>query len=268
MVSSSLIVTMWVVTGILLAAAIAVPLLVDGHIEFTLSAIFLGIIMYAGFDSILLDLFDTIVLGNMSPEVYDFIYANDTIYTIYYTFIHAFFYTVGFYTVARMGFRVDKSGTGIAIGIGAGGARVVMSGVWPLANRALTAGRINKMGVDAYLADATPEEIDNLRGAVDSLLNSVPSDVIWSGVETLIMFAILIAIAAIIHIGTTHRGPFWLVGVGFILMLATFAAPALYTVGVFSSVALLELCLFGVAAASAAVAIPVCKRYMENPLKF
>ena len=123
MISTSLIVTMWIVAGVLVVVSLAMPFVVDGHVEFTLSAIFLGIIMYAAFDAILLDLFDTIILGYMSPDVYDYIYSNDVLYTVYYTFIHALFYTVGFYTVARMGFRVDRNGTGVAIGIGAGGAR-------------------------------------------------------------------------------------------------------------------------------------------------
>ncbi len=267
MVSTSLIVTMWIAAGILLAVSLALPLLVDGHVEFTLSALFLGVIMFAAFDAILLDLFDTIVLKNFSAEVYEKIYSSDWLYVTYYTFIHAFFYIIGFYTVARMGFRVDKSGTGVAIGLGAGGARAIMSGAWPLVTRVVTAARINKIGVDALIADATESEVENLRAAAQSLMNSVPMDVVWSCIETLLMFAILVAIAVIVHIAATHRGPIWLIGIGFLLLLAMFAPPAMFTMGMFESVPLLECSLLLVAAASAAVAIPVAKKYMDNPLK-
>lgn len=268
MISTSLIVTMWIVAGVLTLITLALPFIIDGHVEFTLSAIFLGIIMYAGFDAILLDVFDTIVLGHMSTDLYNYIYSNNTLYVIYYTFIHALFYTAGFYTVARMGFRVDRNGTGIAIGIGAGGARAVMSGAWPLVTRAVSAAQVNKVGIDAYLSGATEEEVDNLRGAIESLQNSTPGDVVWSGVETLLMFAVLVAIAVIIHIAATHRGPIWLIGVGSLLLLAMFAPAAMYTVGMITSVPLLEACIFAVAAASVAVAVPVARRYMDNPLKF
>ena len=97
-----------------------------------LSAILLGLMMYIVFDTIFLSLFDSFVLGVTSTAVNEFINKTAFRYTAYYSFIHALFYTAGFSVATRMAMNSDTGvGTGMAIGIGCGGASAILGTALP-----------------------------------------------------------------------------------------------------------------------------------------
>ncbi len=269
MIPTSTIISMIAVVVLVILVPILVSIFFIRRYPMNLSALVLGFIMYIAFDTIFLSFFDSFVLGQTSSALQELINSTAISYTIYYAFIHALLYTGGFSVALRMTFNSDTGlGTGIAVGLGCAGASAFLSTGYPMINNITAAFSINKLGVEGFLADALPEELDSLIGAANSLLESTPTDILFGGYERLTLFAVLVSIGAIIHLAITHRSHIGYQYAAMGLLFVTYIPPALYSTGVLQSVLLLELMLTLSATASVLIAYIVGKKYGNNPVRY
>lgn len=234
-----------------------------------LSAIVLGFMMYIAFDTIFLSLFDSFVLGQASIVIRDLINKTAINYTLYYAFIHALFYTAGFSVATRMVFKSDTGvGTGMALGIGCGSANVILIAAYPMVNNIIAALEINKVGSDAFLANAEAASKQTMIDAVGALTNTTAGIFLFSGFERVMLFVVFVACGIVIHVAITHRSPFAYLYVGMGVFFITYIPSALYTTGIITSVLLLEVLIIAIALGAAGLAYRQVKTYGANPLKY
>jgi len=268
MVSTPTIITMFIVVAALVAVPVAVLILFARKVTMNLSTVFLGLIMFVGFDTILLGLFDSVVMSSVAATLYDYIHANELAFVIYYSFMRAFVYTVGLYTMARMSMRSDTNGGGIALGIGAGATRCILGGAWIMITNISTSFKINKDGLDTLLAGESADKLEALKTQASTLLDATPLDIFHYCAESILMLFVFLAAGVIIHIAATHRGSILLMYLCMALMLIVFAIPAMYQVGYLTNPGLYEIILAGATAIIGGTAIWIGRKYMLNPMKY
>jgi uncharacterized membrane protein YhfC len=251
------------------AVPVAAVVFFSKRARMNLSAIFLGLIMYVIFDSFLLNAFDAILMQQFSGDIYSFIYSTGTGYTLYYGFIHALFYSVGFYVAARMTMRDDTGyGGGVALGLGCGGANLIMSKAWPMLTNVIAANQINKNGVDSFIADNTADGIFSMKEALATLTDTPAVNFLIAGYDGILLFLVLVSLGVIIHLAATHRCSFSFIYLGMALFLVYQIFPAMYSVGLIGSVIIYEFLNTSVAAGIVVTTYYFTKKYGENPMRY
>lgn len=256
-----------------IALVIVVPIVIAVFLirryTMNLSAIILGFMMFIVFDTILLGIFDSIVLGQASTVIKDLINSTAFSYTAYYAFIHALFYTAGFSVALRMIFNQDTGvGTGIAVGLGCGGASAFLGTAYPMVSNVIAALQINKIGAGAFLAEAEEANRQSMIDAVEALGSSSASDFLFSGYEKILLFAVFVAAGVIIHLAITHRSGFAYLYAAMAMLFIVYIPPALYTTGVITSAIVLESLMTVTALGSVAFAFIQVKKFGQNPLRY
>ena len=166
-----------------------------------LSAIILGLLMYIAFDTILLSIFDALIIGELSAAVRDFIYSDSWRYTVYFALVNTLFYIAGFSVTQRAAMNSDTGvGTGVAVGIGAAGSYVLLGTVYPLVNNVIASFEINKIGSQEFLAQAVESNREGMINAVEALSSSSGLEFLVTGYEKLMMYVILLAASTILYL--------------------------------------------------------------------
>ncbi len=234
-----------------------------------LSAILLGLMMYIVFDTILLSTFDTIVLGQASLSVSEFLHADELRYTAYYAFIHALFYTAGFSVAYRMVMQSDTGiGTGFAVGIGCAGASAILDTARPMVSNLIAAFEINRIGADTFLANSEKETLESAAAAVKALQESSPVEYLFSGYEKILLVLVFISLGVIIHLAITHRASFYYLFAAMGMFFVTYIPSALYSTGYITSILLLEGLMTLTALACVGFAYVMIKKFGSNPLSY
>lgn len=267
-IPTSTILAMIVTILFLVAVVVIISIQFMRRYPMNLSAIILGLLMYIGFDTILLSLFDSLVVGELSGAVRDFLYLNPWRYTAYFAFVNALFYIAGFSVVHRAAMNSDTGvGTGVAVGLGAGGSYVLLGSVYPLINNVIAAFEINKRGSQEFLAQAVQESREGMINAVEALSTSSGLEFLVTGYEKLMMYVILLSASILSYLAITHRSKFSYLFMVFGMMIMVFVASALYSTGIISSPLVLEILMTFGAAGFATVSIWQVSKYGDNPLK-
>ncbi|MGI6039962.1 MAG: YhfC family intramembrane metalloprotease [Clostridiales bacterium] len=254
---------------VLSAFVITVSILLMRRYLMNLSAIILGLLMYIAFDTILLSIFDALIIGELSAAVRDFIYSDSWRYTVYFALVNTLFYIAGFSVTQRAAMNSDTGvGTGVAVGIGAAGSYVLLGTVYPLVNNVIASFEINKIGSQEFLAQAVESNREGMINAVEALSSSSGLEFLVTGYEKLMMYVILLAASTILYLAISHRSNFSYMFLVFGMMFLIFIPPALFSSGLISSPIVLELLMTVGAAGFVSVAIWHVSKYGENPLKF
>ena len=159
-------------------------------------------------------------------------------------------------------------GTGIAVGLGFGGASAILGTAHSAINNVIAAFQINRVGVGAFLAEADEANRQVLMDVVEELANSSASDFILSGYQKIMLFLIFVATGVIIHLSITHRSSFGYLFAAMAMFFIVYVPPALYTTGVITSAIVLEVIMTVLALLSVLFAILQVKRYGQNPLRY
>ena len=254
---------------VLSAFVITVSILLMRRYLMNLSAIILGLLMYIAFDTILLSIFDALIIGELSAAVRDFIYSDSWRYTVYFALVNTLFYIAGFSVTQRAAMNSDTGvGTGVAVGIGAAGSYVLLGTVYPLVNNVIASFEINKIGSQEFLAQAVESNREGMINAVEALSSSSGLEFLVTGYEKLMMYVILLAASTILYLAISHRSNFSYMFLVFGMMFLIFIPPALFSSGLISSPIVLELLMTVGAAGFVSEAIWHVSKYGENPLKF
>jgi len=269
MIPTSSIIAMIACIVMVVVVPIAIAIFLIRKYTMNLSAIILGFLMYIVFDTILMSLFDSFIVGELSTVIYNLVNSSVFSYAAYYAFIHALFYTAGFSVAVRMVLNQDTGvGTGIAIGMGCGGASAILGTAQPMVNSFIAALQINKVGEEAFLAEAEEAGRQAMIEAVAALRNSSAADFLFAGYEKIMLFLIFVATGIITHLAITHRSHIAYLYAAMVMLIIVYVPPALYTLGVITSVLLLEILMTVLAFAAVAFAIVQVKKYGQNPLRY
>ena len=268
-IPSSTIIAMIATITILVAFVVIVSILLMRRYTMNLSAIILGLLMYIGFDTILLSLFDSFIVGSLSSVVREFIYSNSWRYTIYFALVNALFYIAGFSVCQRAAMNSDTGvGTGVAVGIGVSGSYILLGTVYPLVNNVIAAFEINKGGSGLFLAQAEESNKEGMINAVEALSSSTGLEFLVNGYEKLMMYIILLSASILAYLAISHRSKFMYLFLVFGMLVAIFFPSALFSTGLINSQLTLEILMTVGAAGFVAMAVWHVSRYGENPLKF
>ncbi len=269
MVQTSVIASMVVCALLSVVISIGAIIFFSRKVKMNLSTIFLGIILYVGFSTILLNMFDNFILRLLSSGVQNWLFDNPVLYALYYAFIHALFFTAGFYTIGRMAMRADTGvGTGVALGLGCAGTYAVLDTGVKMFNYIMAAFDVNKNGIESFMASATEENFDVLQSSLDSLLATTPLDIATRGIEMIIMFALFVAIGTIIQLAVTHRCHISFVYAGMGILFVAYLPTAFYNVGLLPSAVIVEMITAVVSIITCVIAARMASKYKDTPMKF
>lgn len=267
-IPASAIASIIAVIVILLAAVIAVFIILARKFTMNLSSIILGFLMYVFFDTILLNLFDSFLLGEVTGTVKELVCSASWSYSLYVAFINALFYTAGFNVVLRVAMNSDTGvGSGIAVGLGTGASYVVLGAVRQLISKTIAAFEINRIGAAAFLAQAEEANRQALAEEIEVLRNTAVSEVLMSGYQNLMMLIILLSASTVLYLAVTHRSPFWNMYIIMGMLLLVFLPPPLFTDGVIKSPLILQALMTLGAACFAYMAVRYVMKYGSNPMR-